>query len=101
MESIYGKEEHESLNIRMEENNPPPPKQVPKTAPLARRSNSNMKKQPQAQKKGKDKAPATKTYSQGYRMRKIQQGAMENVFHMARTRTKFQQKEEARVRYQK
>ncbi|MBW0534890.1 hypothetical protein O181_074605 [Austropuccinia psidii MF-1] len=42
--------------------NPSPPKQVPKPAPIARRSNSNVKKQPQAQKKGKGKAPSAKPY---------------------------------------
>ncbi|MBW0587366.1 hypothetical protein O181_127081, partial [Austropuccinia psidii MF-1] len=57
-------------------NNPPPPKQVPKTAPVARSSNSKVKKQPQAQNKGKGNALATKPYSQGYRIPKIQQDAM-------------------------
>ncbi|MBW0539512.1 hypothetical protein O181_079227 [Austropuccinia psidii MF-1] len=41
-------------------NNPPPPKQVRKTAPVARSSNCNVKKRPQAQNKGKGKAPAPK-----------------------------------------
>ncbi|MBW0515029.1 hypothetical protein O181_054744 [Austropuccinia psidii MF-1] len=39
------------LTAEWRENNPPPPKQVPKTAPIASSSNSNVKKQPQAQKK--------------------------------------------------
>ncbi|MBW0563887.1 hypothetical protein O181_103602 [Austropuccinia psidii MF-1] len=82
-------------------NNPPPPKQVPKTAPIAGRSNSIVKKQPQAQNKGKGKAPATKPYSQGYRIPRIQQDAMENVFQMARTVMELQKKEEARLKYQK
>ncbi|MBW0544914.1 hypothetical protein O181_084629 [Austropuccinia psidii MF-1] len=60
MESIDGKEKHDAFNRRMEEKNPPPPKQVPKTAPVARSSNSNVKKQPKAQNKGKGKAPGTK-----------------------------------------
>ncbi|MBW0531999.1 hypothetical protein O181_071714 [Austropuccinia psidii MF-1] len=47
------------------ENNPTPPKQVPKTAPVSSSSNSNMKNQPKAQNKGKGKSPATKDYSQG------------------------------------
>ncbi|MBW0558435.1 hypothetical protein O181_098150 [Austropuccinia psidii MF-1] len=38
---------------------PPPPKQVTKTAPVARNKNSNVKKKPQAQNKGKGNAPAT------------------------------------------
>ncbi|MBW0591392.1 hypothetical protein O181_131107, partial [Austropuccinia psidii MF-1] len=53
------------LKLEWRKNNPPPPKQVPKTAPVARSSNSNMKNQPQAPNKGKRKAPATKPYSQG------------------------------------
>ncbi|MBW0517279.1 hypothetical protein O181_056994 [Austropuccinia psidii MF-1] len=79
----------------------PPLKQVPKTAPVASSSDSNVKKQPQGQNKGKGKAPATKPYSQGYRIPKIQQDAMENVFQMARTMMELQKKEEARLKYQK
>ncbi|MBW0593766.1 hypothetical protein O181_133481 [Austropuccinia psidii MF-1] len=45
MASIDGKEEHHSFNSRMEEKNPPPPKQVPKTAPVASSRNSNVKNQ--------------------------------------------------------
>ncbi|MBW0513007.1 hypothetical protein O181_052722 [Austropuccinia psidii MF-1] len=49
------------LTAEWRKNNPPPPKQVPRTAPVASRSNSNMKKQPQAQNKGKGKASATES----------------------------------------
>ncbi|MBW0515238.1 hypothetical protein O181_054953 [Austropuccinia psidii MF-1] len=101
MASIDGKEEHNAFNSIMEESNPPPPNKVPKTAPLASSSNSNMKMQPQAQNKGKGKAPATKPYSPGYRIPKIQQDAMENVFQMARTMMKLQKKEEATFKYKK
>ncbi|MBW0553220.1 hypothetical protein O181_092935 [Austropuccinia psidii MF-1] len=93
MASIDGKEEHYAFNSQMEEKQPSPPKQVPKTAPVASRSNSNMKKQPQAHNKGKGKAPATNPYSQGYRIPKIQQDAMENVFQMARAMMELQKKE--------
>ncbi|MBW0483452.1 hypothetical protein O181_023167 [Austropuccinia psidii MF-1] len=89
------------LTAEWRKNNPPPPKQVPKTAPVARSRNSNVKKQPQAQKRGKGKAPATQSYSQGYRIPKIQRDAMENVFHLARTMLESQKKEEARLKYQK
>ncbi|MBW0538323.1 hypothetical protein O181_078038 [Austropuccinia psidii MF-1] len=82
-------------------NNPPPPKQVPKTAPVASSSKPNVKKKPQAQNKGKGKAPATKPYSQVYRIPKIQQDAMENVFKMARTKMELKKKVEARFKYQK
>ncbi|MBW0472863.1 hypothetical protein O181_012578 [Austropuccinia psidii MF-1] len=101
MASIDGKEEHDAFNSRMEEKNPPQPKQVPKAAPVASSSNSNRKKQPKIQNKVKGKAQATKTYSQGYRIPKIKQDAMENVFQMARKMMELQKKEEARLKYQK
>ncbi|MBW0588413.1 hypothetical protein O181_128128 [Austropuccinia psidii MF-1] len=56
------------LTAEWRKNNPPPPKQVPKTASIASRSSSNVKKWPQAQNKGKGKAPAPNPYRQGYRM---------------------------------
>ncbi|MBW0583812.1 hypothetical protein O181_123527 [Austropuccinia psidii MF-1] len=71
------------LTAEWRKNNPPPPKQVPTPAPIARRSNSNMKKQPQAPNKAQGKETATKPYIQAYRIPKIQQDAMENVFQMA------------------
>ncbi|MBW0468551.1 hypothetical protein O181_008266 [Austropuccinia psidii MF-1] len=95
VESIDGKEKMMLLTAEWMKNNPPPPKQVPKTAPVARSSNSNVRKQPQAQSKVKGKATATDPYSQGYRIPKIQKGAMENVFQMARTM------KEARLKCQK
>ncbi|MBW0591016.1 hypothetical protein O181_130731 [Austropuccinia psidii MF-1] len=73
------------LTAKWRKNNPPPPKQVPRPAPVASSSNSNVKKQQQTQNKGKGKAPAPKPFSQGYRIPKIQQDAMENVFQIART----------------
>ncbi|MBW0536973.1 hypothetical protein O181_076688, partial [Austropuccinia psidii MF-1] len=89
------------LTAELRKNNPPPPKQVPRPAPGASSSNSNMKKHPQTQNKGKGKAPATKPYSQGYRVPNIQQDAMENLFQMARTMMELQKKEEGRLRFQK
>ncbi|MBW0552663.1 hypothetical protein O181_092378 [Austropuccinia psidii MF-1] len=89
------------LTEEWRETNPPPRDEVPKKAPIARSSNYSMKKQPQAQNKGKGKAPATKPYIQGYRIPKIQQDAMDNVFQMARTMMELQKKEEARLKYQK
>ncbi|MBW0583782.1 hypothetical protein O181_123497, partial [Austropuccinia psidii MF-1] len=44
MASIDGKEKHDAFKSRMEENNPQPPKKVPKTAPVASRRSSNVKK---------------------------------------------------------
>ncbi|MBW0589484.1 hypothetical protein O181_129199 [Austropuccinia psidii MF-1] len=83
------------------ENNPPPPNQVPRPAPGASSSHCNVKKQPQAQNKGKGRASPPKPYSQGYRIPKIQQDAMENVFQMARIRMELQREEEARLKLQK
>ncbi|MBW0514584.1 hypothetical protein O181_054299 [Austropuccinia psidii MF-1] len=65
MASIDGKEEMMLLTAEWRKNNPPPPKQVQRTASVASRRDSNVKKQPQAQNKGKGKSPATNPYSQG------------------------------------
>ncbi|MBW0554557.1 hypothetical protein O181_094272 [Austropuccinia psidii MF-1] len=65
MEYFDGKEKHDAFNSRMEGKNPPPPKKVPKPAPVARISNFNMIKKPQTMEMGKGKEPATKKYSQG------------------------------------
>ncbi|MBW0547712.1 hypothetical protein O181_087427 [Austropuccinia psidii MF-1] len=43
------------MTLEWRENNRPPPKQVPKTAPVDSSRNSNLKKQPQAPNKGKGK----------------------------------------------
>ncbi|MBW0563011.1 hypothetical protein O181_102726 [Austropuccinia psidii MF-1] len=101
MAFIDGKEKHDALDTRMEEKNPPPPKQVSKKAPVASSSYSNVKNQPQSPNKAKGKAPAPKPYRQGYRIPRIQQDAMENVFQMARTMMELQKKEEAGLKYQK
>ncbi|MBW0534284.1 hypothetical protein O181_073999 [Austropuccinia psidii MF-1] len=99
--SIDGEENMMLLTAEWRKKTPPPPKKVPKTAPVASSSNYNVKKQPQAPNKGKGNTPATKPYSQCYRIPKIQQDAMENVFQMARTMMELQKKEEARLKYQK
>ncbi|MBW0520556.1 hypothetical protein O181_060271 [Austropuccinia psidii MF-1] len=101
MASIDGKEKHDAFNSRMEEKQLSTTQASAKNSPVASSRNSNMKKHPKAQNKGKGKAPATKPYSQGYRIPKIQQDAMENVFQMARTMMEFKKKEEAILRYQK
>ncbi|MBW0474394.1 hypothetical protein O181_014109 [Austropuccinia psidii MF-1] len=98
---LMEKENMMLLTAELRKNNLPPHKKVPKTASAARSSHSNVKKKPQAQKKGQGKAPAPKTYSKGYRISKTQQDAMENVFQMARTMMESQQKEKARLKYQK
>ncbi|MBW0590826.1 hypothetical protein O181_130541 [Austropuccinia psidii MF-1] len=90
MASIDGKEEHYAFNRRMEKRQPSTTQASDKCEKAATGSN-----------KGQGKAPATKPYSQGYRIPKVQQDSMENVFQMARTMMELQKKEEARLKYQK
>ncbi|MBW0475532.1 hypothetical protein O181_015247 [Austropuccinia psidii MF-1] len=80
MTSIDGKEKGYSFNSRMEEKQPFTTQESAKNSPSSRKQKLQHEKQPQAQNKSKGKAPATKPYSQGYRITKIQQDAMENVF---------------------
>ncbi|MBW0570746.1 hypothetical protein O181_110461 [Austropuccinia psidii MF-1] len=65
MASIDGKEEHDALNRRMEGKNPPPPKKVPKTAPVDRRSNYNMKKEATTSEQGQRKGTGHKALQPG------------------------------------
>ncbi|MBW0546488.1 hypothetical protein O181_086203 [Austropuccinia psidii MF-1] len=51
------------LTAEWRKDNTPPPKQLPKTVPIANSSNFSMKNQPQGQRKGKAKAQDTKPYS--------------------------------------
>ncbi|MBW0580583.1 hypothetical protein O181_120298 [Austropuccinia psidii MF-1] len=89
------------LTLEWRKNNPPPPKKGSKTAPVAISSNSNVTRQPQTPNKGEGKAPVPKPYSQGYKIPKIQQDAMENVLQMATTMMELQKKEEARLKFHK
>ncbi|MBW0479493.1 hypothetical protein O181_019208 [Austropuccinia psidii MF-1] len=59
MESIDGKEKHDAFNSRMEERQPSTTQASAKNSLRSQCSNSNEKKQPQAQNKGKGTAPAT------------------------------------------
>ncbi|MBW0518577.1 hypothetical protein O181_058292 [Austropuccinia psidii MF-1] len=55
MASIDGKENPDALNSRMEEKQPSTTQESAKNSPIASSSNSNIKKQPQAQKKGRER----------------------------------------------
>ncbi|MBW0523907.1 hypothetical protein O181_063622, partial [Austropuccinia psidii MF-1] len=68
MASIDGKKEHDAFNNRMEEKPPSTTQTSSKNSFSSQKKKSNVKKQPNTQNKGKGKAPATKTYSQGYRI---------------------------------
>ncbi|MBW0582347.1 hypothetical protein O181_122062 [Austropuccinia psidii MF-1] len=101
MESIDGKEEHDSLNSRMEEKQPSTTQTSSKNIPSSQKQQFQREKAATSSEKGQGKAPTTKPYSMGYRIPKIQQDAMENVIQMAREMTELQKKEEARLKYQK
>ncbi|MBW0546621.1 hypothetical protein O181_086336 [Austropuccinia psidii MF-1] len=80
MASIDGKEEHDAFNSRMEEKQPSTTKASAKNSSNSQQKEFQHEKAATSLKKGKGKAPATKRYSQGYRIPKIQKDAMENVF---------------------
>ncbi|MBW0504642.1 hypothetical protein O181_044357 [Austropuccinia psidii MF-1] len=101
MASIDGKDIYDAFNSRMEEKKPSTTQESAKSIPRSHSRNSNMEQKPQAQNKGKGKVPATKAYSQGYRIPKVQQDAMENLFQMVRTMMELEKREEARLKYQK
>ncbi|MBW0531396.1 hypothetical protein O181_071111 [Austropuccinia psidii MF-1] len=77
MASIDRKEKHDAFNSRMEEKQPSTTQESSKNSP---RRNSNVKKHSQAQRKGEGKAPATKPYSQGYRIPKFRRMPWEMYF---------------------
>ncbi|MBW0565581.1 hypothetical protein O181_105296 [Austropuccinia psidii MF-1] len=93
MASIYEKGKHDAFNSRMEEEKPST------TQASAKNSPNNQKKQFQCEKastsseQGQRQGTRHKPYSQGYRIPKIQQDAMENVFQMARAMMELQKKE--------
>ncbi|MBW0589696.1 hypothetical protein O181_129411, partial [Austropuccinia psidii MF-1] len=68
MASIDGKEEHDALNSRIEEKQHSTTQKSAKNSPSGQQQQSQCEKHPQAQNKGKGKAPATKPYSQSYRI---------------------------------
>ncbi|MBW0529356.1 hypothetical protein O181_069071 [Austropuccinia psidii MF-1] len=101
MESIYGKEEHDAFNRRMEEKQPSTTQASAKNSPNSKQQKFQSGKAATASEQGKRKGTSHKPYSQGYRIPNIQQDAMENVFQMARTMMELQKKEESRLKYQK
>ncbi|MBW0571878.1 hypothetical protein O181_111593 [Austropuccinia psidii MF-1] len=85
MASIDGKEENNAFNRRMEEKQPSTTQASAKKSPSSQQKQFQREKAAKSSKKGKGKAQATKMYSQGYKIPKIQQNYMKNVFQMART----------------
>ncbi|MBW0563879.1 hypothetical protein O181_103594 [Austropuccinia psidii MF-1] len=96
MASIDGEEKHDALDTRMEEKQPSTTQASAKNSPSGQQQQFQHEKAATSSKQGQRKGT-----SQGYRIPKIQQDAMENVFQMARTMMELQKKEEARLKYQK
>ncbi|MBW0591145.1 hypothetical protein O181_130860 [Austropuccinia psidii MF-1] len=80
MEFIDGKEKHDALDTRMEEKQPFTTQTSVKNSPSGQHQQFQREKAATSSKQGKGKALAPKPYSQGYRISKIQQDSMENVF---------------------
>ncbi|MBW0575600.1 hypothetical protein O181_115315 [Austropuccinia psidii MF-1] len=96
MASIDGKEEHDAFNSRIEEEQPSSTQASAKNSPSSQQQQFQHEKAATSSEQGQRKGT-----SQGYRITKIQQHSMENVFQMARTMMELQKKEEARLIYQK
>ncbi|MBW0555812.1 hypothetical protein O181_095527 [Austropuccinia psidii MF-1] len=101
MASIHGKEEHDAFNSRMDGKHLSTTQASAKNSPSSQQQQFQREKQRQTQYKAKGKAPATIPYSQGYRIPKIQQDAMEDVLQMARKMVELQEKDNTRLKYQK
>ncbi|MBW0486713.1 hypothetical protein O181_026428 [Austropuccinia psidii MF-1] len=96
MASIDGKEEHDAFNSRMEEEQPSTTQTRAKNSPSGQQQKFQCEKEATSSEQGQRKGT-----SQGYRIPKIQQDAMENVFQMARKMMELHKKEEARLKYWK
>ncbi|MBW0584454.1 hypothetical protein O181_124169 [Austropuccinia psidii MF-1] len=95
MTSIDGKEEHHTLNSRMDEKQPTTTQTSAKDSPSGQQKQFQSEKAATSSEQGKRKGTSHKTLQSGL------QDAMENVFQMARTMMELQKKEEARLKYQK
>ncbi|MBW0593283.1 hypothetical protein O181_132998 [Austropuccinia psidii MF-1] len=85
LEYIDGKEEHDTFNRRMEGKQPSTTQESPKNSPNGKKKQFQHEEAATSSEQGQRKAPATKTYSKGDRIPKIQKDAMKNVFQLART----------------
>ncbi|MBW0526211.1 hypothetical protein O181_065926 [Austropuccinia psidii MF-1] len=101
MTSIDGKEEHDAFKRTMEKKKPSTTQPSAKNSPSSYQQQFQHEKAATSSEQGQREGTSHKTCSQGYRISKIQQDSMENVFQMARTMMEFQKKEEARLKYQK
>ncbi|MBW0592517.1 hypothetical protein O181_132232 [Austropuccinia psidii MF-1] len=89
------------LTAEWRENDPPPPKQVPKTAPTASSSNFNVKRSHKLRTRERARHQLQSLTARAAESPNVQQDTMENVFQMARTIMELNTKGEARLKYQK
>ncbi|MBW0556588.1 hypothetical protein O181_096303 [Austropuccinia psidii MF-1] len=101
MASIDGKEEYDAFNSRMEEKEPSTTKESGKARTSGKQQKFQHEKAVTSSKQGQGEGTSPKPYIHGYRIPKIQQDSMENVFQMARTMMELQKKVEARLKFQK
>ncbi|MBW0576212.1 hypothetical protein O181_115927 [Austropuccinia psidii MF-1] len=101
MESVDGKEKHDALDTKMKEKQPSTTQTSVKNSPSGQKQQFQSEKAATSSKQGQREGTSPKPYSQGYRIPKIQQDAMENVFQMARTMMEVKNKEESRLSFQK
>ncbi|MBW0515952.1 hypothetical protein O181_055667 [Austropuccinia psidii MF-1] len=101
MTSIDGKKNMMLLTAKLRENNPPPPKQVPKTAPIARSSNFNVKKHPTSSEQGQRKGISPKTLQTGLQNPKDSAGCHGKCISDGQNNDGITEKEESRLKLQK
>ncbi|MBW0552204.1 hypothetical protein O181_091919 [Austropuccinia psidii MF-1] len=89
MASIDGKENYDAFDSRMEEKKPSTTQASAKNTPNSQKKQFQCEKAATSSEKRAKVRHQPQNNSQGYRIPKIQQGAMENVFQMFRTMMEF------------
>ncbi|MBW0587203.1 hypothetical protein O181_126918 [Austropuccinia psidii MF-1] len=80
MASIDGKAKHDAFNRGMEGKRPSTTQESAKNSPSSQQQQFQCEKAATSSEKGQGQTPATEPYSKCYRIQKIQQNAIENVF---------------------
>ncbi|MBW0590446.1 hypothetical protein O181_130161 [Austropuccinia psidii MF-1] len=101
MESIDGKEEYDDFNSRMGGKQPSTTKASAKTSPSGQKQKFQHEKEATSSKQGQREGTIPKDLQPGLQDPKDSSGSHGNVFQMARTMMESQEKEEARLRFQK
>ncbi|MBW0571229.1 hypothetical protein O181_110944 [Austropuccinia psidii MF-1] len=85
MSSIDGKEAHDAFNRRMDERKPSTTQTGAKARTSGQKQQFQCEKAATNSEQEQGKSTSQKPYSQGCRIPRLQQYAMENVFQMTRT----------------